>query len=585
MHYYLTLKVLRKVSIFVRLIFAVFIITLFFLPVFLIATENFYNNISQTYVDSYISMIQEQVNKSVNLIFKGIGDVLGDIALNKEIYAINEILQNGNKKVDNETIKVLKADMDNVILYNSFISSIYIIFDKDQYNISFSLKNKGYLKELLSEEFLKDIKQSSTTKVKAVMDKKDGMYYISIARRLQMKSSMKDIGTVVIFLDESVLSNICKSLSWNKNGINLIIDSENSIISHPEKKNIGLKYTSRITKSTSGKEFIQVSSGSLTENTTISQDLRLISLLEYRYVFKNLLKIKKEMFYVEFFILLVAFAVAFYASFYITKRIRKLKENIMKFTVYDSAVNLAREGNDEVTMLTDCYKSMVERMGTLFEENKSKQDEIRRAELKVLQAQINPHFLYNTLDAITWIARVKNEIEIDTLVTSLARLFRIALSKGETEIPVTLELEHLKSYLMIEQIIFPNKFDYELNVQDEILNSKVLKVILQPLVENSIKHGIYSKKSWGHITINGFRRSDKLIFEVIDNGLGMKEEALKNVLSIESSTLDGGYGVKNVNNRIVLQYGDEFGLRYSSVLDEWTKVEVILPYIEIKSTG
>jgi two-component system sensor histidine kinase YesM len=205
-----------------------------------------------------------------------------------------------------------------------------------------------------------------------------------------------------------------------------------------------------------------------------------------------------------------------------------------------------------------------------------------------LQAQINPHFLYNTLDSIVWMAETNNS-EVVAMTEALARLFRITLSRGEDQITLEQELEHVRNYLIIQSIRYVNKFDYQIEADENLLQFKVLKLILQPLVENSIYHGIKNKRQKGHIGIIAHAIDGRLLIEVSDDGIGMSPEKAASLLStMVNNGKDrlSGIGVRNVHERIQLYYGPEYGLQFESSPGLGTTVRIWLPlHNEISKSG
>lgn len=204
--------------------------------------------------------------------------------------------------------------------------------------------------------------------------------------------------------------------------------------------------------------------------------------------------------------------------------------------------------------------------------------------MNVLQAQIKPHFMYNTLDTIRWMAEEHNEEDIVEIIEAFTNLLRISLSKGKEIISVKEELSHVQSYLIIQKIRYEDKLDYEIQFDKEILDYKLIKLILQPLVENAIYHGIKEKRGNGKILITGKIEDNLLCFTVADNGKGMDEETLNKINNMLNNN-DGnrnqiGYGIFNVNERIKLIHGSEYGLVYRSILGEGTIVELRHPIIE-----
>ena len=255
-------------------------------------------------------------------------------------------------------------------------------------------------------------------------------------------------------------------------------------------------------------------------------------------------------------------------------------------------MDLADEGNldvdiesfreDETGMLAKSFNGMLRRIKNLMTQVVNEQEEKRKYELQALQAQINPHFLYNTLDSIIWMAESHNK-NIVPMTEALAKLFRISLNKGSEIISIEDELEHVRSYLVIQSMRYTDKFDYTITLADEVSYCKTIKLILQPIVENCIYHGIKKKRGKGHIEINVYKESDYLIAKISDDGNGMSEELCKDIL-VKASRFDNssgsGIGVKNVNERIQLYFGRSYGITYTSTLGIGTTATIILPIIE-----
>ena len=191
------------------------------------------------------------------------------------------------------------------------------------------------------------------------------------------------------------------------------------------------------------------------------------------------------------------------------------------------------------------------------------QENLRHMEAKLLQAQINPHFLYNTLHTIIWLIEGDKNKEAIDIVVSLSEFFRIVVSKGRDFITIHEEETHIKSYLQIQQSRYKDILDFEINITEELYGYQILKMTLQPLVENSIYHGIKMLRARGKITVTGEKIGEIICFHVIDNGIGMDEEelnALRKEIETPGSEQSTGFGVANVNKRIKLNYGDTYGL-------------------------
>lgn len=263
----------------------------------------------------------------------------------------------------------------------------------------------------------------------------------------------------------------------------------------------------------------------------------------------------------------------------VIKPITLLKSKMDEAEASNLEVRAEVVSGDEVGMLAQSYNKMMDRIENLMDQVVIEQESKRKFELEALQAQINPHFLYNTLDSIIWMAETKDE-KVVPMTEALARLFRIALNKGNEFIALENEIEHVRNYLVIQSMRYRNKFDYEIVIDDAVRKCRTIKLIIQPVVENSIYHGIKKKKAKGNIGIHVYKNQGKVWIEVTDNGAGMSPEVCRSILetSVKREDITGsGVGVRNVNARIRLYFGEEYGLQFESSLGEGTKATICIP--------
>lgn len=261
----------------------------------------------------------------------------------------------------------------------------------------------------------------------------------------------------------------------------------------------------------------------------------------------------------------------------ITYRLEDLsdKMDLVKENKWDLDIDIPYD--DEIGDLQRNFIFMTSQINELIQEREQSSIDLRKAELRALQAQINPHFLYNILDLINWLAMEHGADDINDIVEKLARFFRLSLSSGKEMVPLRDEIEHIKLYVDIQNKRFDNSIYLNIDIEEEILDFYTINLILQPLVENSILHGINEKEvKKGDISIVGYQDIESLVIEVSDNGIGMSEEKIKEILSGEMSD---GYGVRNVNERLTIRFGQTYGLRYISIPNEGTTAIVRIPII------
>lgn len=247
----------------------------------------------------------------------------------------------------------------------------------------------------------------------------------------------------------------------------------------------------------------------------------------------------------------------------------------------------AREWNDttdELAILGQSFNDMAGQIGDLVEDVKGEQEKLRSIELQLLQEQINPHFLYNTLDTITWLSEMGENEQVINMVTALSDFFRTGLSNGQPIVTIRDEIKHVNGYLQIQQFRYQDILEYEVAVGEEILDYKIPKLTLQPLVENALYHGIKLKRGKGKITVTGEMSGDTILLSVKDDGIGIEPETLiklHKMLDGESfAGEDGhGFGLNNVLQRIQLTYGNSFGMEITSEIGVGTEIKVIIPTV------
>lgn len=239
----------------------------------------------------------------------------------------------------------------------------------------------------------------------------------------------------------------------------------------------------------------------------------------------------------------------------------------------------------EIQKLNTSVNQMIKKIGQLVDDIRVEEINLRAAELRLLQEQINPHFLYNTLDNIIWLAESGEDEEVVKMVSSLSSFFRTTLSKGRDYITIAEEREHIESYLSIQKFRYRDILSYDIDFEDEILDHSILKLTLQPIVENALYHGIKNKRGMGHIQIDGRMAGDNIEFIVSDNGIGMREEEAEHLRKVISGLVSddrsgGGFGLFNVNQRLQLNYGKEYGLNIESTYNVGTTIGVKIPAVK-----
>ncbi len=273
---------------------------------------------------------------------------------------------------------------------------------------------------------------------------------------------------------------------------------------------------------------------------------------------------------------LLSIAAATLTAYFVTRPIRELQRTMRRVEAGDLNTAIEVQGFKEIRALSLTFRHMLERIRMLMDQIVREQELKRLHELNALQAQINPHFLYNTMDSIIWMEERGNSKEAITMVSALARLFRISISKGRNIITVREEMEHVRNYLIIQKMRFRNKFTYEIAAAEDTLELRTIKLIVQPIVENAVHHAIdaYDERTL-HIAVATEIQEDCLVITIHDDGIGIPEAKLETILTTPAGK--SGIGLKNVHERIQLTCGREYGLSIESVEDEGTRVTIRLP--------
>lgn len=256
------------------------------------------------------------------------------------------------------------------------------------------------------------------------------------------------------------------------------------------------------------------------------------------------------------------------------ERLEQLTENMNQINLGLRKVTVVSQSKDEIGVLVRTFTRMMDEINKLISQVYEAKIKLQKTEMKALQAQINPHFLYNSLSIINWKALEADNEEISRITLALSTYYRTSLNKGETMTIAANEIRNIDAYLQIQLIMHDNSFQVIKEIQEDALSYSVPKLILQPLVENAIEHGLdVSEKEEKWLKISVCKEKDALIMAVEDNGMGMSEEQAKSIITYRSK----GYGVRNVNDRITLLYGEEYHLRVKSRQGEGCRIEIVIP--------
>jgi len=387
-------------------------------------------------------------------------------------------------------------------------------------------------------------------------------------------SSGSSVGTLVIYMYPRALMGTVSTEFMNYN-IMLTDEEKKAIFTHKIFQNDTLPDFSQL-KNLDSKTLVIDKKKYNVISDSIKNDWFLYAYIPSETITAGAKEILRSTLIVTILCLICIFIVSYAFSLFFTKRINTLNEKISRVKTGDFSNIEYSEYHDEIGSLSNEVSDMIVKVDDLIETVYKSEIRKRKAEFKALQSQIKPHFLYNTLQAINWIA-IDNELpEISEITVNLSNFYRITLNQNEDDIPISAELQMVKYYLDIEHAVIKDTFDFEFNIDKNVYNFKTIHLILQPIVENAIEHGIRNLKDRkGLITISAFCIKDSIVFEISDNGLGLATEN-DDILYTSSK----GYGLKNINERIQLRFGQKYGLCISSFKNP-TTFRVVIPKLPL----
>lgn len=541
---------------------------------------NKFSSTAETNADLNIQQVVEQVNYNLEIYVNNITsifDVVQDL-IRRSPSVTNPILV--------EQLKSIMKTREDLISIALFTKQGKLVFNTPQLTMrsNTQLERQSWFEAAMARpdhlSFSSPHIQNlfKTTYKWAVSISKQARYRVGVGQPEQ--------GVLVIDMNFKTINELSKQVSFGKRGYIYIIDSFGNIVYHPQQQLIyaGLKYENL-------ERVLTYAYGSFQDNSNDERKLitvKTVNPIGWKVVgvaYKDeIVTTKSELntFILWFLVIVILFVLfmSIIVSAKISQPIQNLAKSVKSVGEGDFTVPISTIGIYEVDQLSSRFNMMLRQIRQLMDQIIVEQEAKRKSELDVLQAQINPHFLYNTLNSVIRLAERGETREAVTAITSLSRFFRISLSQGKNIITVQEEIEHVRHYLIIQTIRYKRKFQYAIDIQDEALDCMTMKLILQPIVENAIVHGIEMMQEEGMITITAAIVEDKLMLQVTDNGLGMAPQIRNSLLSEKVRSESGsGVGVKNVHDRIQLCFGQGYGLEFESELEEGTTVKIWLPIV------
>lgn len=437
----------------------------------------------------------------------------------------------------------------------------------------------------------------STPHVQNIFDNSNYRYFwvVSLSRNVELTyfGNVQN-GVLLVDMNYSGIEQMFEKVNGGGVGFVYLCDADGRIIYHPMQKAIyaGLvKENNRIHADHADGAFSENFDGQerdVVVKTVGYTGWKIISVTPTSELAPDMGQMRNYMLMVAIIVLALIIFGNYFISYVVTDPIRKLEESIT-YLEEGFTGNVMNEddifigGSHEIRHLGRTIKSMIRQMRKLTDDMVKEQKAKRKSELDALQSQINPHFLYNTLDSVVWMIEGERYKDAISMVTALAQLFRISLSKGNNIIPIKDEIVHARNYLNIQKVRFKNKFTAEIDIDPEIENCATIKLIVQPLLENAIYYGVEHMDGEGEIKVKGYEKDGDIYIAVSDNGMGIPEETLATLLTdkARSRGKGSGIGLWNVNERIQTYFKGDYGLMIESELDEGTTVTIHLPKVPI----
>lgn len=415
-------------------------------------------------------------------------------------------------------------------------------------------------------------------------------WVVSLSRYVELsRGGAIEGGVLLLDMSFDGIEQICKDVELDDGGYLYLIDDSGEIIYHPRQQLIyaGLQQENNLVAAgyTDGshQEQFQGQSRQVTVKTVGYTGWKLVAVVPRESLWTNYSQLVLFFLFVVLFSIFLLVFVNLRLSEWITAPVKKLDRAVKDLEARRSDVDFDVGGPTEVEHLSHSIRSMVSTMDHLMEDIIQQEEQKRRSELDVLQSQINPHFLYNTLDSVVWMTENGRTQDAVVMLTSLARFFRISLSRGSNVIPIADELEHARHYLTIQKMRYKNKFSTDIIAEDGVESLYTIKLIVQPVLENAIYHGMAYADGDGEITVRAFRDGGDVCIEVTDNGPGMPEEVVRGLLEgagPNTGAKGSGIGFRNVHQRLRLNFGEPYGLTILSEPDDGTTVRIRLPALD-----
>ena len=534
----------------------------------------------------YTQTITKQINQNIDSYITYMDNIVSVISGSEDAqyYLFRESSDRGHEKRLLEQFRI-------ILKGRSDIKNIGLVCDEGN-----SLFNTGYQTEnpdldLSTQEWYKKAVESrgesilTSSHVQHVIEG-ERPWVITMSRGIaNLVGSRASKGAVFIDLNYSAISELCDQNSIGDKGYVFIVDQDGNIVYHPQQQQLYNELqTENIDAVMNAKtDTVTVGKGEHEKIYTISRSEKtgwtVVGCMNVAELLKGSRQAQRVYVVCAAGLIVLALILSRLLARNITYPIQRLRDSMKKVQTGEfPTIDLEVSSENEIGSLTKSFNVMTHRIQELMAQNIHEQDQKRKSELKALQSQINPHFLYNTLDSIIWMAEGKKNEEVVLMTASLARLLRQSISNEDELVSIGQEAEYARSYLTIQKMRYKDKLEFQIDISPAIFGVKIIKLVLQPIIENAIYHGLKYKDSKGFLIVRGYQEGEKAVLEVEDNGVGMDEETLSHIFEKHKVNYhSNGVGVYNVQKRLKLYYGEEYGIVYKSKKNEGTRAVITIP--------
>ncbi len=442
-------------------------------------------------------------------------------------------------------------------------------------------------------------------------------WVITLSRTINDPVTGEVHGVMLVDLNFSVIRELLSSISLGDRGYLFIVAPDGSIVYHPRQEliysDLEQEYHQRVLEHPGGSFYVVDQKGERLYTVTSSDRTgwKTVGVNYTAELVRNRVQVQRYYFYWTLLCVVFAILLSLFISHHLSRPILRLRSTMRSVEGGNFDISADVSGNNEISELAKDFNIMVARIRELVRRNGEEQEEKRRSKLMALQNQITPHFLYNTLDSIIWMAETREHGKVVKMVAALARLLRLSISRGDELVSIRDEITHIENYLTIQKMRYQDMLDFSVEVEEEILSLLVPKVILQPLVENAIYHGVKNNSGGGRVLVGGRRKGEQVVLYVEDDGVGADPDEMAAILEgtardetspnppsggpargggtatvAKRVTLHSRVGVRNVHERIKLYFGDQYGLRFlSGSGGVGTVVELRVPIVREHRNG